>query len=75
MIGAQEQTDLDEMKSKVREAKLKAYDYMRELARMDEAGLRNCGYKSVADALTRQMESSQRDIRRIETEFLKKHPD
>lgn len=63
------------LKTEIMGLKIRTYDRMRELARMDEAELRACGYKSVAEALTDQMDKSQEELERREAELLRKHPD
>lgn len=63
-------------KAKVAEKYENMFSYMRELDRMDAAGLTSCGYRNgPADAIHRTFKSTQKEIDKLWADFLRKFPD
>ncbi len=72
----EEQSDLDIMKGKIHDIKIQTYDYMRYLARYSEQELLQSGHrKGNAQALLDTFNKSQRDIQKLQDDFVRKYPD
>lgn len=70
-----QESDLEELKRKVAAIKVECVDMQIMLSKYKPADLKNCGYKSVEEALKDTLERHQKSIKKLTDEFLKKYPD
>ncbi len=73
----QESKDLEENKAKVLAKKLSTYDYLVAVSRFSETDLLHSGYrgKTIAQAMEMIVASSEKDIKKIWAEHVRKYPD
>lgn len=69
-----EQEAAAELRKRIDDEKLRFYDYIRHVSHLDADGLRNCGYKSREDALTRIIKSVEDKIEKMIREHETKFP-
>jgi hypothetical protein len=74
-ISALEQADVDKLKKESDEKKIQAFDYMRSISMLDEAGLKNCGFKSKEEGYAWSFNQTNKQILELQKAFFKKWPD
>lgn len=76
MINPEEKKDLDELKSKINEVKIRTIDYQIALSQMNEGNLIMSGYRyGHAAAYEVQVKKANSEIEKLTRAFLKKYPD
>lgn len=75
-MNEQEQKDLAELASVSRELKIRLFDYLVHLDRYNEKELEMSGYRNGnAEAMRKAFQNTQRDIKKLIDNHLKKYPD
>ena len=76
-MSEKEQQDLVEMRRKVDRIKMDTFDFLKHVLRMDRAGLDMAGYKGKtnAEAMKDVYETAQKNVDKLQKEFLSKYPD
>ena len=74
-MNADEAHDLNEMRKKVQEEKIKCFDYLIYLSRLKEDELKQSGFKSTEQAIMTGLKDHNNRIIQIVKEHTKKYPD
>lgn len=74
-MSEQEYKDLEDMKDKVNEIKVNRMEYAISVLRYTDTDLKHSGYKTVEQALKSIVESTKRDIDKLNKNYIRKYPD
>ena len=67
--------DLEEMKDKVEELKIKQVDYMLSMLRYSETDFKHSGYKSLEHAVVSLLKTTEKEVNKIIESYIRKYPD
>jgi hypothetical protein len=72
----EEEADLVKLRAAQKEAKLRCYDYMKHLSRCTEEQLLQSGHRNgVGQALLDTLKSTEKGLKKLIDDHLKKYPD
>jgi hypothetical protein len=73
----QEKKDLEELKKKQIDIKIKTFDYLKVISHFNDTDLKHSGYsgKTIAQAMESVMTRAIKELDKLVSEYIKKYPD